>query len=217
MDLSLVIPAYNEEKTIGMVISEACSFADEVIVVDDGSVDNTSGIVSKHNVKMVRHERNLGKGIALKSGAEVATGKVLAFIDGDGQHNPSEVKGLADPILSGKSDFVIGYRDLKDAPWIRRFSNFMARSAIKVIAGQEVKDPLCGFRAISKDAFDKLMITKKGYEVEFDMIFEALRNDLKISNVPVSVDYSTNKSSITTWDNTKIIFFVLKNMLFGKK
>lgn len=210
MKLSLIIPAYNEGKNIGDVIKRVPSFVDEMIVIDDGSTDGTSEAVSKHPVKLIRHEKNFGKGKALRTGSKSAEGQIFVFMDADGQHNPAEIGALVKPILEGESDMVVGYRDLRSAPLIRKFSNFMAKSAIKIFTRQEVKDPLCGFRAISKDAFNKLQLTKEGYEFEFDMIFEALRAGLRVSNIPVSVDYGVGESSITPVDNVRIIFFVLK-------
>lgn len=213
MGISLIIPAYNEEENISNVIKRIPSFVNEIIIVDDGSVDNTSDIVSRHDVKLIKHEKNLGKGEALKSGAKLATEDILVFIDGDGQHDPSEINSLVSPIIQKKADIVIGHRNLKEAPLARKFSNFMARFAIGVFTDQEVKDPLCGFRAISKEVFDNLSVTKKGYEVEFDMIFEALNNNSKITNIPVSVDYKVGRSSITVKDNIKITSFVFKRVL----
>lgn len=216
MRVSLIIPAYNEEENISNVIKRVPSIVDEVIVVDDGSKDSTAEVVSKYPVKLVRHEKNLGKGAALKTGLRNSTGHILVFMDGDGQHNPLEIEPLIKPLLESESDFVIGYRNLQDAPRIRKFSNFLARTAIKFFTRQEVNDPLCGFRAISKDAFNKLNLTKEGYEFEFDMIFEALKNDVRMANVPVSVDYDVGVSSITFLDNVKIIFFVLKECVKKK-
>lgn len=216
MRVSLIIPAYNEEENVSGVIKKVPPIIDEVIVVDDGSTDSTFEAVSKYPVKLVRHEKNLGKGAALKTGLRNSTGHILVFMDGDGQHNPLEIESLIKPLLEGKSDLVLGYRNLQDAPRIRKFSNFLARTAIKFFTRQEVNDPLCGFRAISKDAFNKLNLTKEGYEFEFDMIFEALKNDVRMANVPVSVDYDVGVSSITFLDNVKIIFFVLKECVKKK-
>lgn len=213
MGLSLIIPAYNEEKNISNVIERVPPFVNEIIIVDDGSADNTSEVASKHAVRLIKHEKNFGKGEALKNGAKLASEDVLVFIDGDGQHDPSEIDSLISPIIQKKADLVIGYRNLEEAPLVRKFSNFMARFAIDMFTKQEVKDPLCGFRAMSKEAFNKLSVTKKGYEVEFDMIFEALRNDLKVANMPVSVNYKVGKSSITVKDNIKVISFVFKKVL----
>lgn len=216
MNVSLIIPAYNEEKNISNVIKRIPPVVDETIVVNDGSNDRTAEVVSKHPVKLVSHKTHLGKGLALKTGSDNSTGQVLVFMDGDGQHDPSDIRSLIMPIISGESDLVLGYRNLQDAPRIRKFSNFLARTAIKFFTRQEVNDPLCGFRAISKDAFNKLNLTKEGYEFEFDMIFEALKNDVRMANVPVSVDYDVGVSSITFLDNVKIIFFVLKECVKKK-
>lgn len=118
-------------------------------------------------------------------------------MDGDGQHNPLEIISLVKPIIEGKSDFVIGYRDLRDAPLTRQFSNFLTKYILRVFTKLKIEDPLCGFRAVKKDAFDKFILTEEGYEFEIETIFEALKHGSRTSNHPVSVDYKTGKSSIT--------------------
>lgn len=209
--VSLIIPVYNEEKQVVQVLKNISSCSYEVIVVDDGSEDKTSEIVNTfNNVKLVKHEKNYGKGKALLTGVGNSKGNILVFMDGDNQFDINEVKKVVSPLLEKKADFVIGRRDLSDIPLIRRFSNFLSSFSIKFFFGKQVSDPLSGFKAFSRAGFHRLDVTKDRYEVEFDMVFEAIKKGLRIEEVPVSVRYGDEKSSIKISDNIKSILFVIK-------
>ncbi len=128
-EISVIIPAYNEEKLLPGVLEKIPNFVDEVIVVDDGSSDGTYPLAlsfSKKDskVKAFRLERNCGKGCAMREGIKYASGDVVVFMDADGQHRPEDVIKLVEPVIDGKADVVIGARkgDLKSRPPHRRLT-----------------------------------------------------------------------------------------------
>lgn len=108
--ISIVIPAYNEEHTIGDIVMRALRHADEVIVVDDGSSDDTSLIAEGVGAQVVRNELNRGILAALRKGFEVVEGEIIVTLDADGQHDPNEIPLLLEPILQDEADLVIGRR-----------------------------------------------------------------------------------------------------------
>ncbi|ACS89077.1 glycosyltransferase family 2 protein [Thermococcus sibiricus] len=194
MKTLIVIPAYNEELTIGSVVALAKKFGD-VLVVDDGSFDRTSEIAREAGAVVIRHEVNKGKGQALRTGFEYALSKeydVVVTLDADGQHNPDEIPLLLEPIVKGKADLVIGSRYLngskKKIPLYRRLGLWVLNKGTKVAAGVGV-DSQSGFRAISEKALEKLDLNSPDYSVETDMIVKARGEGLKIMEVPISVRY----------------------------
>ena len=106
--ISAVIPAYNEEKTIGEIVTKTIQHVDEVIVVDDGSTDDTAVIARRTSASVVQNEENRGVLVALARGFKAAKGEVLVTLDADGQHDPDEIPILVEPILEGHADLVLG-------------------------------------------------------------------------------------------------------------
>ena len=123
--VSVIIPAYNEEKTIGNVIKETISIMDgqlmpyEVIVVNDGSTDQTGQVASKHKARVLSNEKNRGKGYSIRKALEQAQGDIIITIDSDGEHNPKEIPDLLDPVLGG-IDVVSGSRFMSENKYAGR-------------------------------------------------------------------------------------------------
>ncbi|KUK17006.1 glycosyltransferase family 2 protein [Thermococcus sibiricus] len=194
MKTLIVIPAYNEELTIGSVVALAKKYGD-VLVVDDGSYDRTSEIAQKAGAVVIRHKVNMGKGAALKSGFEYALSQdydIVITIDADGQHNPDEIPLLVDPIIKGEADLVIGSRYLNGSkekiPLYRRFGLWVLNKSTKVVSGLEV-DSQSGFRAMNRKALESINLKSEDYSVETDMVVKAKENGIRIKEVPISVRY----------------------------
>ncbi|USG99019.1 glycosyltransferase family 2 protein [Thermococcus argininiproducens] len=188
--ISLIIPAYNEAKRIGSVLSKIPDFVDEIIVVDDGSKDNTSEVAKNWGAKVIRLKQNQGKGAAMKAGINEASGDIIVFMDADGQHNPKEIEKLIIPIINDEADFVIGSRLIKTQgkrPLIRKLSNFLSTFLIKLKLGIEVKDTQSGFRAIKREFLPD--IESKRYEVETELLIKAVKKGARVKETPVERIY----------------------------
>lgn len=188
--ISVVIPAYNEGSRIGNVLSRIPKFVDEVIVVDDGSTDGTAEVAESFGVKVLRFESNQGKGAAMREGIREAGGDIIVFMDADGQHRPEEIIKLVEPIVRGRADFVIGSRIIETRgkrPLIRKVSNFLSTSLIKLKVGVDVRDTQSGFRAIRREFLPE--IESRRYEVETELLIKAVKKGARVEEVPVERIY----------------------------
>ncbi len=196
------IPAYNVEQFIGKIVSQAKKYVDEVIVIDDGSTDNTAQVAEMAGAQVVRHQVNQGAGGATKSGFEMAKNKdtdILVTIDGDGQHDPEEIPQLLAPMLSGKVDLVIGSRFLdkhSNIPRYRRFGIGIITSLYNFGAKIKVSDAQSCFRAYSRKAIDTLNITERGFGFSVQLLIQARRQGLVITEVPISCVYHANSHNL---------------------
>jgi glycosyltransferase involved in cell wall biosynthesis len=215
------IPAYNEERTIARVVVEAQRYVDKVIVCDDGSMDLTGEIARRLGAEVIRHERNMGKGAALKdlfAAAKKYNANMIVTLDGDGQHDPNDIPRLLEPLKRGEADLVIGSRYVKgaktDAPIYRRFGlkiiSFFNRSMIN----SAVKDTQSGFRAFTIKALNECGdFESKSFEVENEQVILAVKRGLRIKEVPIIVRYrglpKTSKKS-PLLHGSEIISAILK-------
>jgi glycosyltransferase involved in cell wall biosynthesis len=191
------IPAYNEDRTIAEVVLKTLRYVDVVIVCDDGSTDMTAEIAEKLGAKVVRHEKNMGKGFALKTllaHALKLDPSVIVTLDADGQHDPSEIQELIKPIKDGKADVVIGSRfvgeSMLDMSLYRKMGlraiNWLGRRASK----SKVIDTQSGFRAYSPKAAQTMaVLDSSGYGVELEQLAAATENRLKVVEIPATVKY----------------------------
>ncbi len=196
-EVTAVIPAYNEQLSVGSVALQASKFVDRVIVVDDGSTDNTAEIVELAGAELIKHEKNMGKGVALKTGFEAAKNSdIIVTLDADGQHRISDIPRLIKPIKEGKADIVNGSRyingDGKDTPIYRRLGQKVLDMATNINANMKVTDSQSGFRAFSKKTLSAFQFEQKGYGIESEMLIEASNADFKIKEVEIDVRYDLN-------------------------
>jgi len=194
-----LVPAYNEEKTIQEVISELKNINLDCIVVDDGSTDRTSEIAQKSNAIIIRHDKNKGKGEALKTGFEYILKNLpdvesLVIVDSDLQYSAKESIKLLKPLEEKEADFVMGYRNWRTVPFKNRLGNFVWRTTFNLLFKTKLKDTNCGFMALSRTAIEKMKRAYGGYIIENMMLIDALKNNLRIKQVPVSVKYKIEHS-----------------------
>ncbi|NJE08712.1 glycosyltransferase family 2 protein [Thermococcus sp. M39] len=209
--ISVIIPAYNEEKRIGNVLQRMPEFVDEVIVVDDGSRDRTSEVAKKFGVKVIRLKQNQGKGKAMSEGIKAASGDIIVFMDADGQHKPEEIIKLVEPIVEDEADFVIGSRLIKaqgERPLIRKISNFITTSLIRLKLGINVKDTQSGFRAIRREFLPE--IESRRYEVETEVLIKVVKKGARIKEVPVSMIYGIETGHFRFEDIVRFLEVLLK-------
>jgi glycosyltransferase involved in cell wall biosynthesis len=191
--VSVVIPAHNEEPTIAEVV-RACAANTpgllEVIVVDDGSTDQTSAVARAAGADVLRIENNRGKGFALQRGIDRARGEILLFIDADGQDDPAEIPLLLSAFRPG-IDLVLGSRFMGHfRPGAITRMNYLGTrfitGSVNTLFGIHVTDPLAGFRAVRKSVFESVRLEAKGYDIEVDVLLRVVRNGGGVAEVPAS-------------------------------
>ncbi len=202
MTIVAVIPAFNEEVAIGSVIARAKQHVDEVLVVDDGSADNTSLVAELMGATVIRHEQNSGKGTALRTAFRWSQHKkvdVVVTLDADGQHNPDEIPQIVEPILWKQADVVNGARFLKghsvEVPKYRRLGQEILTHATNMTAEVKLNDSQSGFRAFGKDTFGIFKFNNNGMGVESEMIHDAATAGFKITEVPITCRYDVEGST----------------------
>jgi glycosyltransferase involved in cell wall biosynthesis len=203
MKTAIVIPVYNEAKHIQKVLKDILRYKLNVIVVDDGSNDNSDEIISKvDGIVLLVHKINLGKGAAMKTGAKYAFEHgydAVVFMDSDGQHSPSDLSSFLTKLNSG-SDLIFGSRNLSmGVPLVRYLGNKIASLVVSLLFGIYVSDLLCGYRALTKKAFTKLNWESRGYGVETEMAVLAAVKRIKHTEVPVETIYHDQVKGVTIW------------------
>ncbi len=194
---------YNEEETIGTVVTQVREFVDDIICVDDGSSDSGGRIAEACGAIVHQHRVNRGYGGALKSlfaKAREIDADVLVVLDSDGQHEASDIPRLLEPILSGEADFVIGSRFVngggsEDMPAYRRLGIKVISAASNLSSDLDIKDTQSGFRAFSKRAIERLRFDAEGMELSLEMLEDAHEKELQITEVPTIIRYDVPKGS----------------------
>ena len=197
--LSIVIPAKNEAGAIGTAVAgakEACPDA-EIIVVDDGSEDDTATVAQEAGAKVVRHPESLGNGAAVKAGARAATGDIIAFMDGDGQHNAAEFAALLEKLDDGY-DMVIGARDSGSHANVGRlYANGIYNVVASWLTGRRIPDLTSGFRVVRAALFKQfLYLLPNGFSYPTTITMAFLRAGYPITFETIPVDKRIGKSHI---------------------
>lgn len=196
------IPAFNEERIIGTLVKEMLQYVDEVVVCDDGSTDNTSNEAQNAGAQVIKHERNYGKGAATRSlfkYAKNSKADVIVTIDGDGQFLPEEIPKLTKPIIERGSDVVIGYRfDAKsEMPHYRKVGNKFLDKVTNLASDLPFRDTQSGFRAYSRKAIESINFTSDGFGADSEILIDASKKGLNISEEKVTVIYETGSKTST--------------------
>jgi glycosyltransferase involved in cell wall biosynthesis len=217
----VAMAAYNEETYLGTLVLKAKKYADGVIVVDDGSTDATAEISSSAGAFTIRHPENLGKGAAIQSilrEVKKDIPDILVLLDADFQHNPDEIPRLIKPVLDGY-DLVIGSRKLakQDIPTYRRFGQNILLYLMRLVAKNKITDSESGFRALSHKAIAELELTQQGFAVESEMIAVAEEKKLKITEVPISVKYTKDSSTLNPFRHGLGVFTQIMAMVSERR
>jgi len=205
MKILAAIPCFNEEATIGSVVIKAKRHVDEVLVIDDGSVDDTARIAQEAGAKVIKHGGNKGYGAAIQSCFRYAKENnfdAMVILDGDGQHNADEIPHVLEPILDGTADISVGSRFLEEkhkekVPLYRRFGIAVITWFTNLGSGKSrrVVDAQSGFRAYSRRAIEKIDPKDEGMGVSAEILLQARKRKLKIKEVPVSCRYDVEGST----------------------
>jgi glycosyltransferase involved in cell wall biosynthesis len=219
--VSVVIPAYNEEETVGQVVDETISVMDslgvpyEVIIVDDGSTDRTGRVASKCKATVLINGTNRGKGYSMRKGFEQAHGDIIVTLDADGAHSPKEIPDMIVPLYNG-TDIVAGSRFLGNGTYstsrLNRLGNFFFNMAIAAVTGKRITDSQTGFRAVKKGVLMKLNLSSSGYDIESEITVKGLKNGFVFEEKPITCkrrEYSASKLKIFS-DGTRILKAIVK-------
>jgi glycosyltransferase involved in cell wall biosynthesis len=211
--VAALIPAYLEEAEIQAVARRTLAQLDHVLVVDDGSPDRTAEEARKAGAEVIRHERNQGKGAAIKTGLRELAARGFRYaliLDGDGQHLPEEIPGFIAEANRSGAPVVVGSRmsDLRKMPFVRRMTNRYMSARISRLCGQPVPDSQCGFRMLHREVIPHLFCESNNYDYETEMLLIASREGFRIVSVPVSTIYGEETSKIHPVRDT-IRFFKL--------
>lgn len=223
--VSIVVPAYNEEKRILPFLEELTKFCKknlknyEIIVVDDGSTDDTAGVVKPYlnkNVKLISYKQNMGKGYAVREGFFAAKGKYLIFIDADGSTKPNELLGMIKSLR--KNNIVIGVRNTKESnivvkqPFYRVLLGKTFNNLVKLFLGVETTDMLCGFKGfnseIARELFDDLLFPRWAFDVE--VMYKAKKKNYKLNLLPITWENVAGSKMNSIFDPPKLFIDVWK-------
>lgn len=198
-NLSIIIPAKNESVAIGQVVAKAASsFPDaEIIVVNDGSTDDTAAVAKAAGATVISHPESLGNGAAIKSGARAASGDVLAMMDADGQHDAGELSALLEKLEQGY-DMAIGARNAGSHANVGRlFANGLYNTIATMLSGKKIPDLTSGFRAVRADKFRQfLYLLPNGFSYPTTITMAFLRSGYPVCFAPIPAAKREGKSHI---------------------
>ncbi len=195
-----LIPAYNEERYIADVVQGTSAFL-PVLVVDDGSTDNTAFIAGNTGAEVLVQVPNQGKGAALREGFKLALAKgydAVITLDADGQHDPNEIPAFIQAYMTRQPDLIIGQRDFSLMPSVRKMSNTIGTRIFSWAVKQAIPDNQCGYRLVSRRLMQELLEpAEQGYEFEVEMIVKCILYHFALDWVPVRTIYGDETSHIS--------------------
>ena len=197
------VPAFNESKAIGLIVSKAKAYASEVLVCDDGSSDSTAQVAEEAGAIVIRHDKNMGYGAAIVTlfeAAKTMNADIIVTLDSDGQHDPDQIPAVADPILTNGIDIVIGSRfltpeDRGRVPMYRRIGIGIITLVTRLLSYDDITDAQSGFRAYSKNAIRKIKLAEEGMSISSELLIKAKRCNLTVTEVPIKVNYDIEGTS----------------------
>ena len=202
MDITIGIPAYNEEKNISEIIKKLKKFTNKIIVCDDGSSDSTAKIAKEMGVLVIQHDTNLGYGSAIRSiflKAREEKSEFLITLDSDGQHRIEDISTILVPLKTGEADIVIGSRflnnDGKNVPSYRKAGIKILTKLANTSLEQNITDSQSGFRGYGKDVIENVTPSESGMGVSNEILIKANKQGLKIVEVPIIILYDGDTST----------------------
>ncbi len=196
MKILIAIPAYNEEKALAKTLRgvKKCGYKN-ILVVNDGSTDNTKEVAQVAKAYVLSHYKNMGLGVGIRTAILFAKKQkydALVTFDADGQHDAADIKKILKPVVFGKSDVVVGTRNyhLPQVPYIRRIILFCSNIYTKILFGIYSRDSQSGFRAMSRRAINSINPKGERMEISSEIFYEIKRHGLKYTEVPIKVIYT---------------------------
>lgn len=192
-----LIPAWNEGGRIGPIVEATCAYL-PVLVVDDGSRDDTAAEAERAGATVVRHPQNQGKGVALMTGFAWALERgyqAVLTLDADGQHDPVDISKFLAAYESGAGDLIIGQRNFSHMPFPRSWSNPFGSWLLSRVLGTRIYDNQSGYRLYSRRLLEEIELTASGFEMEVEVIVQAIRKGMRIGWVDIRTIYGIGKVS----------------------
>ena len=227
MMLSIIIPVYNEELTIGNIIDRTHVAAQkiglpyEIIVVNDLSYDHSLRVACQRSCRVLSLKTHLGKGYALRAGFTQAKGDIIVTLDSDGSHWPEELHEVLAPVLSGNADMVIGSRYMNhkhvEARKLNKFGVRIFNYLIQLFTGVAITDSQSGYRAIRREVLKGQKLKSGGYEIESEMLVKTAKASFHVAEVPITFEQRTyGRSGVDPMvDGSKIMFSIILAYLKG--
>lgn len=216
----VILPAYNEETRIQPVIEEIAEKGYKMVIVNDGSSDNTLEVIKESqrkypkNIYIYSHIINRGVGVAMQTGFDAVlryNPKYVVNMDSDGQHSADDLDNVLKPLITGEAQAVIGVRPLKDMPLSRNIANAIMNLLTRIFYHVDVSDSQTGFRAITNEALHKIEINARGYLISSEFIREVNDNNIPFAEVPIKTIYTPETQKKGT--NVKEAFKILIQMI----
>ncbi len=222
MKTCVVIPSKNEAERIGELVRKIKQLNLDAIVIDDGSTDKTSEIARESGAIVLRNEKNLGKGLALRKAFDYILTKDYAgviVIDGDGQHDPANIPSFIEKAQATGAGVIVGNRMIKpeNMPFIRWCTNNFMSMIISSISRQNIPDSQCGYRYIDINVLKKIKLISKKFEIESEVLIEASRVGYIIDSVSIKSIYQGQTSKINPlFDTLRFLRFIIRKTWFAK-
>jgi len=219
LKLSIIVPCYNEEETIGEVLRQLVSVQlpceVEVIAVDDGSTDQSVRVIEEFsNIHLIKHGINKGKGAAVRTGLERSSGDIILIQDADLEYFPGDIRKLLEPILMGEADVVLGSRMLDRPKGMSRshlVANKVLSCATRLLFGSTTTDLMTGYKLFTRSAFQEVTLDSASFEVEAELVGKFLRRGLRVVEVPIQYEYrKTGKAKIRWSHGVRSLWTLLK-------
>jgi len=218
MKICAIIPVYNESKAIDELIIQVRKLNIDVLVVDDGSKDNSADIARNNGAIVLKNITNQGKGASLIQGLHYVLNnnfEAAILMDGDRQHLPQDIPSFIQKFQETGAPLIVGNRmhDTRKMPAVRYMTNKLMSWLISKITGQNIPDTQCGFRFITKDLIGKLKFTTHRYDTESEMLIQAGHYGCKIESIPITTVYRGEKSQINPlMDTLRFIAFIIRHI-----
>ncbi len=221
MKYCVLLPAYNEEQAVAPLVERLRAENFDVVVVDDGSADNTVLAAREKGAVVLEHKVNKGKGQALRTGFDYVKQKNyagLVIMDADGQHCPEDLAEFIKNAENSDAGIIVGNRmkDPQGMPFIRKMTNIITSSVVSFLAGYKIPDSQCGFRLIKTEVLKKINLKTVNYDTESEMLIEAGRNGFPISSIPVKTIYADQDSQISPITDTIRFWSLVLKYMFKK-
>lgn len=203
MNICILIPAYNESKRLKNLLPELKKFNLDIVVVDDGSGDDTGSAASEAGVIVLKHERNLGKGEALRTGFNFILEKTydaVITMDADLQHDARHIPDFIKAYQSQDADIILGDRMMENSgtgsmPWLRFWTNKVTSRIISSLTGCSMRDTQSGFRLIRRNVLEEVKLATSKFDTESEVLIKALAKGFKVGSIPIRTIYFEDRRS----------------------